>query len=121
MELKKLKHFLLSKLFSEETYPFGPETLVLKVMGKIFALVGLNEKPLTLSLKCDPDDAQIQRQIYNEISAGYHLNKEHWNTVVLSNALEDDLIFQLIDDSYKLVVKGLRKKDQERLKLQSLA
>lgn len=78
----------------------------------MFALVGLDHHPLTVNLKCDPDDAQILRSQFNAITPGYHMNKEHWNTILLDGSLDEDLFKTLVSDSYKLVVKTLTRKNQ---------
>jgi len=95
-------------------YPFGPDARVYKVMGKMFALVPEDE-PLRISLKCDPTLAEILRETYAAVVPGYHLNKRHWNTVTLDGEIPDDEIFEMVDNSYALVVKGLKKADRERL------
>jgi predicted DNA-binding protein (MmcQ/YjbR family) len=115
MTLKKLKPFLLNYLGSIEEYPWGPSPMVIKVGGKIFAIVGLESNPVTISLKCDPEDAIIQRCLYLVIQPGYHLNKEHWNTVTLDKSIPDEVVYQLIDESYTLVSKKLTKKTKDDL------
>ena len=115
MTLKKLKPFLHIYLGSIEEYPWGPSPMVIKVGGKIFAIVGLESNPVTISLKCDPEDAIIQRCLYLVIQPGYHLNKEHWNTVTLDKSIPDEVVYQLIDESYTLVSKKLTKKTKDDL------
>ena len=115
MTLNKLKPILLNYLGSIEEYPWGPSPMVIKVGGKIFAIVGLESNPVTISLKCDPEDAIIQRCLYLVIQPGYHLNKEHWNTVTLDKSIPDEVVFQLIEESYNLVSKKLTKKTKEKL------
>ena len=115
MTLKRLKPFLLNYLGSIEEYPWGPSPMVIKVGGKIFAIVGLESNPVTISLKCDPEDAIIQRCLYLVIQPGYHLNKEHWNTVTLDKSIPDEVVYQLIDESYTLVSKKLTKKTKDDL------
>ncbi|GAB4345104.1 MAG: MmcQ/YjbR family DNA-binding protein [Phototrophicales bacterium] len=100
---------------AEETFPFGENVLVFKVVGKMFALIPLDDEPASISLKCDPQLAMVLRQTYPAVSPGYHLNKRHWNTVVSDGTIPDDEIYEMIDNSYHLVVKGLPKKDRERL------
>jgi predicted DNA-binding protein (MmcQ/YjbR family) len=84
-------------------------------MGKMFALISENEYPLRINLKCDPDDALALRAGYPAIIPGYHMNKRHWNTLVLDGSLPDELVAELIDHSYILVVKRLRKAQKESL------
>ena len=115
MNLELLDQYLLSKKETISGYPFDESTLVFKVINKMFALIAEDETPLRINLKCDPDEAQILRGMHKSIMPGYHMNKEHWNTVILDGSLPDELIYKLIDDSYDLVVKGLKKADRERL------
>jgi predicted DNA-binding protein (MmcQ/YjbR family) len=96
--------YCLSKPFSEETYPFGPDVTVFKARGKIFALTPAVDHPSTISLKCEPTRAIILRQEHSEITPGYHLSKRHWNTLNLVGDLPDSLIQELIDHSYLLVI-----------------
>ncbi|MBW1841765.1 MAG: MmcQ/YjbR family DNA-binding protein [Deltaproteobacteria bacterium] len=116
MELDILREYLLKKMGASEDFPFGPDVMVFKVMGKMFALVACKETPLRINLKCDPDLALHLRSAYNAVLPGYHMNKKHWNTVVLDGSMPDEEILSMIDDSYDLVVKGLKKSDQKRLK-----
>ncbi len=113
--LQPLRTYLLAKAETTEEEPFGPDVLVFKVVGKMFALVPWQERPLTISLKCDPHLAEILRNTYAAVQPGYHLNKRHWNTVTLDGSIADDEIREMIDASYALVVKGLKKVDRERL------
>jgi predicted DNA-binding protein (MmcQ/YjbR family) len=92
-----------------EDFPFGPEVLACKVGGRIFALLFLSASPLAINLKCDPLRAAQLRQYYSAIRPGYHMNKRHWNTVVLDGSIPPEVFFSLIDDSYALVVAGLPK------------
>ena len=100
----------------EETLPFGPDTLVYKVAGKIFALTGLDEEECSVNLKCDPDKAIELREEYpDQIFPGYHMNKRHWNTVFFERGLSDKFLISLIDHSYSLVVAALPAKMREQL------
>ncbi len=110
-----LKAYCLSKKGTTAGYPFGEGTLVFKVMGKMFGLISEDADPLRMNLKCDPDDAIALRTQYQAILPGYHMNKEHWNTLVMDGSLPGELVAELIDHSYDLVVKGLRKVDREKL------
>ena len=92
---------------AEETYPFGDEIAVIKVGGKMFALVPLSDGPSSVNLKCAPGRALELRQAYAGVRPGYHQNKRHWNTVDLDGSVEDDVVRGLIEDSYDLVVAGL--------------
>jgi predicted DNA-binding protein (MmcQ/YjbR family) len=88
---------------AEETFPFGPETSVFKVAGKMFAVVGLAAKPLRVTVKCEPELSVALRDTYDEITPGYHTNKRHWITVDLTGSLDDALVRELIGGSYDLV------------------
>lgn len=115
MNLDTLRAILLQKPASTEELPFGPDTLVFKVKGKMFALVPKEEPAPSISLKCDPDEALFLRDIYVAVNPGYHLNKRHWNTVTLDGTVPETELLRMIDDSYRLVVKGLKKADREGL------
>lgn len=116
MEFEKLRTYLLNKKGVIEDFPFGPEAMVFKVLGKMFALVALDKSPLRMNLKCDPDLAMHFRAMYKAVNPGYHMNKKHWNTITLDGSIHDGEIFTMIDDSYNLVVKGLNKADREKLR-----
>ena len=90
-----------------ETFPFAPGTSVFKVEGKMFALSRLAGKPLKVSLKCEPALAEQLRETHEAVTAGYHLNKKHWNTVVLDGSLAEQTIKDMVEDSYDLVVSAL--------------
>ena len=90
-----------------ETYPFGPDTAVYKVGGKMFALLPHSADPPRLSLKCDPEWSNLLRNAYDSVQPGYHLNKKHWNTIVLDGSVSDDELSELIEHSHQLVVESL--------------
>lgn len=115
MELKQLATYLLTKKGTTEETPFGPEALVYKVVGKMFALVAWQEDPLHVSLKCEPGQAMFLRDMYPAVRPGYHMNKTHWNTVALDGTVPDEEVLAMIDDSYDLVVKGLTRAQREDL------
>jgi len=114
-KFKPLKIYVLQKTGAVEGTPFGQETLVFKVMGKMFILVAWEERPLRVTLKCDPDLALALRAKYQAVQPGYYMNKKHWNTVTLDGSIPDKEILRMIDFSYELVVQGLRKVDQQAL------
>jgi predicted DNA-binding protein (MmcQ/YjbR family) len=115
VKLEPFRKYLLKKKGSIEETPFGPESLVFKVMGKMFALLAWNEDPLRVTLKCDPDLALALRAQYKAVQPGYYMNKDHWNTITFDGSIEDKQILEMIDESYKLVVRGLKKADQQTL------
>jgi predicted DNA-binding protein (MmcQ/YjbR family) len=98
-----------------ETFPFGPENSVFKVADKIFALSRLDQDPLRVSLKCEPELAERLRRAHPAVIPGYHLNKRHWNTVIIDGSLGDRMIEDMIEDSYDLVVSSLSKARQRAL------
>ena len=99
----QLRRLCLKHAGAEETFPFGPETSVFKVGGKMFALSALKREPLTVSVKCEPELGEQLRGTYDEIAPGYHLNKRHWLTITLGGAAIDDLVHELVAGSYDLV------------------
>jgi len=109
MDLEELRNYCLAKPNVEECYPFDEVTLVFKVSGKMFLLTGLNEVPLSINIKADPEIAIEQRERYAAVTPGYHMNKKHWNTVALDGSIRNSLIKEWIDDSYGLVVSSLPK------------
>lgn len=115
MNIEEFRNYCLSKPGTTEEVPFGPTTLVFKVMGKMFALTSL-ESFERISLKCDPDMAVQLREKYDAVTSGYHLNKKHWNTIKMGGYIPDDKIYHWINHSYELVVAGLPKKLKEELK-----
>lgn len=107
MELPYLRTYCMAKPGASESRPFGPDALVMKVAGKMFAVVGDQSQPLTVSLKCEPAVAEALRDASGAVAPGYHLNKRHWITVTLDGTIDDDDVLAWIDDSYDLVVDGL--------------
>ena len=107
MDLVDFIEYCLSLKCVEETTPFGPDVLVYKVCGKMFALAVPDDVPARVNLKCDPERAVELRDEYDAIIPGFHMNKRHWNTVVLDGSVPDDLLRELVDHSYALVVQGM--------------
>ena len=107
MNRTELRDHCLSFAGAEETFPFGPETSVFKVAGKMFALSQLGADSLRVSLKCEPQLADALRGAHASVIPGYHLNKRHWNTVIIDGSLPDETIREMIEDSYDLVVGKL--------------
>ena len=115
MDAAGLRACCLARSGAIEDFPFGPEHSVFKVAGKMFALSTLDRTPLEVSVKCEPEIAVELRRSYAAIRPGYHLNKRHWNTITLDGSLPDQLIRDLIEDSYDLVVSALPKRTREQL------
>ena len=109
MNVEEIRTYSISKPGVDEGFPFGEETLVFKVNGKIFLLVGLADQPLQFNVKCDPERAIELREQYECIIPGYHMNKKHWNTVIIDNTLSKKQLKELIDHSYELVLKPKKK------------
>lgn len=114
MNIEELRDHCLQLSGVTEDFPFGEETLVFRVGGKIFLLIGLEEGD-RFNVKCDPELAVELRERYNEVKPGYHMNKKHWNTVYMDGRLTHKQLCEMISHSYKLVLKSLPKKEQEKL------
>ncbi|MGO2514067.1 MmcQ/YjbR family DNA-binding protein [Marinomonas polaris] len=117
MDILIIKDYLLSKPEAVEDYPFDDKTAVFKVQGKMFALLSKYQGRQLLNLKCNPDHAIELRDIFMEIIPAYHMNKRHWNSVILDGDLPMGEIERLVDHSYSLVVKGLKKSIREGLEV----
>lgn len=116
MNIEVFRDYCLAKKGVSESFPFDEVTLVFKVMNKMFALVGLEYQPARANLKCNPERAIELREEYDGlIIPGYHMNKKHWNTVELERTIPEELLRELIDHSYDLVVASLPKKTQKEL------
>lgn len=115
MNIEAFHAYCMSKKGVAETFPFGEETLVFKVMGKIFAITGLDAEEFRVNLKCDPEWSIELREEYEDIIPGWHMNKQHWNTVYFERELDEAMLIKLIDHSYDLIVKSLPKKVQAEL------
>lgn len=111
MNIEELREYCLIKKSTTESFPFDETTLVFKVKNKMFALTDI-EAPLSINLKCDPEIAIELRERYTAVSPGFHMNKKLWNTVLIDGSIDYNLIREWIDDSYRLVVENLPKKDQ---------
>jgi predicted DNA-binding protein (MmcQ/YjbR family) len=116
MDFDQIRAYCLSKKLTEEDTPFGPEALVFKVCGKMFALMSFDENDgIRINLKNSPEINLQLRESHPYIIPGYHMNKNHWNTIIISSAVNPTLLYQLIDQSYDSVVAGLPKKMKEAL------
>jgi len=116
MDIEYFREYCLSKKACEETFPFDEVTLVFKVMGKMFALISLNSEVVKANLKADPEWSVELRESHFQITPGFHMNKKHWNTVLLEDGLDDQFIIEMIDHSYDLVTAKLTKANKEILK-----
>jgi predicted DNA-binding protein (MmcQ/YjbR family) len=109
MDLESVRNYCLKKKGVSENLPFGDDTPVYKVAEKIFLIANMTA-PISINLKCDPEKAVELREKFDAVTAGYHMNKLHWNTVLLENSIPDKLILSWIDDSYNLVIQAFPKK-----------
>lgn len=109
MNIESIREYCLSKPGAEETLPFGPDTLVYKVSGRAFLLMGLDSEDLRFNVKCDPEKAIGLREEYPCVLPGYHMNKKHWNTVVVDGSVPFRVIKEWIDHSYELVAANRKK------------
>ena len=117
MNYTSAKRYLLGKPEAVEDYPFGPEAAVFKVMGRMFALLFVSDGQAQINLKCEPQEAFALRELFPAVRPGYHMNKLHWNTVILDGSIPVAELRHMIDCSYTLVVKKLKR--NERLGLEA--
>ncbi len=113
MNISELRSYCLSKKGTRDDLPFGEDVLVIKVASKMFALISADGESHRVNLKCDPSLALELRRKYVSVEPGYHMNKQHWNTVHVDGDVLDKEIFEMIDHSYRLVLKGLKKSERE--------
>ncbi|HEY0770711.1 MAG TPA: MmcQ/YjbR family DNA-binding protein [Sphingobacteriaceae bacterium] len=118
MDIETLREYCIQKSGVVESFPFGEDTLVFKVGGKMFLLISLQD-PSTFNAKCDPERAATLREEYDEITPGYHMSKVHWNTINMKGRLTINQLRELIDHSYELVYQKLPKKIKEELNQKS--
>ena len=107
MDIESLREYCLRKKGATEEFPFGPDTLVFKVGGKVFLITTLDQSPLQFNVICNPEKAIELRERYESIRPGYHMNKKHWNTIYIDGHLSEKMQREMIDDSYDLIVKSL--------------
>jgi predicted DNA-binding protein (MmcQ/YjbR family) len=117
MDYETVKAYLLNKPEAIEDYPFGPNILIAKIKGKMFASLTTNQGTTMMNLKCDPAHAQELRDVFDAVKPGYHMNKKHWNTLVLDGSLPDSELERLIDHSYTLVFKKLKKSERQAMEV----
>lgn len=117
MNIEEFRNYCLQKKGVTEDFPFGPETLVFKVYGKVFALTGLDSPEFLVNLKCNPEYSIELRELFEEIQPGYHMDKKHWNTVNFEGALTEEKLKELVDLSYQLVTQSFSAKKRNELGL----
>jgi predicted DNA-binding protein (MmcQ/YjbR family) len=117
MDYQQAKQYLLSKPEAVEDYPFGEDVLVPKIYNKMFATLSFNDGIANMNLKCNPEEALALRDIFEAVKPGYHMNKKHWNTLVLDGSIPEGEIKRMIDRSYGLVVKSLKASERKALEL----
>ncbi len=115
MHLEDIRSFCLLKKGVTEDFPFDEETLVFKVMGKMFLLMNINEPEISVNVKCDPETAIELREKYESVQPGYHMNKKYWNTVNYTGEFSEKEFYKMIDHSYQEVIKGMTRKMREEL------
>ena len=115
MNIEQIREYCLKKKGVTEEFPFDEDTLVFKVAGKIFLLASLESIPLQINLKCEPEKAINLREEYESVQPGYHMNKKHWNSIIIDGTVPSQKLFEWIDDSYNLIVAGLNKSDKEAI------
>jgi predicted DNA-binding protein (MmcQ/YjbR family) len=115
MDLETIRKYCLEKKNTTESFPFGESTLVFKVSGKMFLLMSLDSLPLQFNVKCDPELAEELREAYSSVIPAFHMNKKHWNTIILDGQISTKKILEMIDASYLLVIKSLPLKERKKL------
>ncbi|OQP67223.1 MmcQ-like protein [Niastella vici] len=116
MDIESLRDYCLSKPAVEETLPFGPDTLVYKVGGKVFLICPMESETFRFNVKCDPERAIELRERYACVQPGYHMNKKHWNTIYVDGSVSNTMLKEWINDSYDLIVASLPAKTRDQVK-----
>ena len=117
-DYNQIRSYLLAKPEAYEDFPFGPEAAVFKVKHKLFAILMQRDNQVQVNLKCDPAEALALRDIFQSVKPGYHMNKTHWNTVILDGSIPENEIKRMVDNSFLLVVAGMSKKDKRSIEVQ---
>ena len=117
MNFDAARRYLLERPEAREDFPFGPDAYVYKIRGKMFALLVEDDGVARMNLKCDPEEAMVLRDVFAAVTPGYHMNKAHWNTVLLDGSIPRGELERMIDRSYGLVVKRLRKAERVALEV----
>lgn len=115
MTYEELERVFMKKPGAWLDYPFGQDAAVFKVGSKMFGFISWNADPLWMNLKCDPDDAIALREMFAAVKPGYHMNKRHWNTVTIDGTIPDPILLDMIESSYQLVFKSLKKADRQSI------
>ena len=115
MNIEELREYCISHKYTTEELPFGPDTLVFKVLGKAFLLTSMDSNDLQFNVKCNPEKAIELREHFTCVLPGYHMNKKHWNTIIADGSVSDKQLKEWITDSYNLVVMGLPLKERKRI------
>lgn len=115
MDIEIIRKYCIEKKSTTESFPFGEHTLVFKVCGKMFLLMNLDSHPLQFNVKCNPGKAEEFREIYSSVIPAFHMNKKHWNTIILNGQIQSKLIREMIDESYVLVIKSLPLKERKKI------
>ena len=118
MTHEELRCYLLGRPKARQDYPFGPGVAVFKIHSKMFATLMEAAGVVSMNLKCDPHEAMILRDIFASVRPGYHMNKRHWNTVIIDGSIPDGEIHRMVDNSYGLVVRGLKRSERTNLEVQ---
>jgi len=114
--MERLRDHMLEKSGCEEEYPFGPQVMVFRIVGKMFGLMAWEENPVVISLKCDPERSQLLREEHEGINGAFHMNKKHWHGVVVAGSVDFALAQELMDHSYDLIIASLTSKEQEHVR-----
>ena len=115
--MEHARQYLLSKPEAVEDYPFGADVMVFKIRQKMFATLATSNDQWRMNLKCDPEEAMVLRDVFEAVIPGYHMNKAHWNTIILDGSIPASDIERMIDNSYGLVVRGLKRAERQQLEL----
>lgn len=115
MNYEELEKLFLDKPGAWLDYPFGQEAAVFKVGAKMFGYIAWNDNPLWMTLKCDPEDALVLREMFPAVNPGYHMNKRHWNSVTVDGSVPDPMLHDMVESSYQLVLKSLKKADRQAI------
>ena len=117
MDFDEARHYLLARPDAREDFPFGGDVYVYKIRDKMFATLAYRGELANMNLKCDPEEAMVLRDIFTAVVPGYHMNKAHWNTVILDGSIPNGELERMIDRSFGLVVKGLKKSERQSLEI----